>query len=519
MTAHPPRKNKNPTSSYLILQLLGLILALTSCRSPLPTGTLYVQSKFPGTYEVYKIDSEFPFQYTSEKIGNFNEQMQLNPGQYLILADCSSETRIIRPGQETKLVVHHIQFSTPSPPKPGDQFSIQCDRYSETQSRQSHQGTYALNILPGYRDILVGMVPLKIRAASLLNSASPKSIQYQLSSVMIESLEKIPSGTRYFISPKEALIALTTDQEFGQKQFLLPGNYIVEVNGTRSLISLKPGEEKTIAPAFLKISVAPKTDLSLSQKVRGIPLFGILNDNHHIDLNETYPVMPGKAEVRLTNSKEVKIITLVEKQLTELNLRTVLVRSNCSPWDFTCIGRIKVFIHTTDKSYPIATGVTDVPIIFFADKASVSLQGTKDIKHTIADSVSSQEFHIGSANFVPRHLHNVTWHTDLVRIEAGGEKSTGNSLDLSLTTSERVFLITGRYSLGQYSSNINPDIDRNQKTTIFSVYPNFETNIKFTVYTSDPKLLTTPQQHVKKNQTDFLNSNGSQHQIISGKIF
>ena len=484
--------------------------------SPLgPNGSLLVKSASEGQYEVYKVDSEFPFQFTSETIGTFNKELSLAAGQYLILADCSSKTLVIRPHKKQTLVTHNIHFEPPAKPGPNDKFSIQCDRYSQTQSRQSHMGQFVFNVLAGKRDLLVGMVPFKLNGPKMLDEKTPHKINYKLSSIQVESFPNMKPGTRYFVSPENALIAVTAQQRFGHKQFLLPGVYTIEVNGTKSRNLLKAGEETIISPAFLTILAHKKADLSLSSHIRGEPLYAELNDTHHIDINETYPVMPGQAKIRLSHSSEYQKVKLVENQLAEVKVRSVIVHSDCSPWDWTCIGRTSVFLFSKDKPYPTVKGVMDVPLLFFTKDAWVSLLGTRDIKRKIPDDLWHSSFYVGKAVFKPQPVYRKQKLTDLARIETSNEESKGQSLDLNLKVKESQHLITGTYQLGQYATIQVGEGTRERKVKNFRIRRNRVTNVPFSVYHTEPN--KSKAAIPKSTQTQA--RRGSDYQMITGEMF
>lgn len=490
---------------------------MLSCSQPRPLSELLVRSAAEGQYEVYKVDSEFPFQFTSETIGTFNKKLELNPGKYLILADCSSKTLTLKPRELTKLVTHQIIFNPPSSPNRNDQFSIQCDRYSETQSRQSHKKKFELNILPGSRDLLVGMVPFTLQSDKMNDHKTPHVISYDISSIMVESFKSMKPGTRYFISPDNGLIAVTAEQHFGHKQYLLPGTYTVEVNGTRNTFKLAPREEKVISPAFLRVSAHKDANLHLSSQIQGKPLYAELNQEHHIDINETYPVMPGKATIRLSNSREIISTYLTEKQLTEEHIRSLIVNSDCSPWDWTCIGRTTVFLFPDKKAYPTVKGVTDVPMLFFTRSAWISLQGTKDVKRMVHKDKQHSSFDIGQAHFMPKQIHRNNLMTDLVRIESIGAQSKGQSLDLNLKNKDIFPLITGNYHLGQYASSLNTEHNRFKKVKVFTITKNHITQVPYNVYSPDAKKTKSLSRPQKNHGTSHRHL--STRQIISGQFF
>src|SRR6476620_2969018 len=90
---------------------LSLVLALvvtfvSSCKIKERAGELLVRAPNPGSFEIYRIESEEPLQFISEQVGEFNQPLKLPAGHYLILADCSYENVILRPDENRTLVAH-----------------------------------------------------------------------------------------------------------------------------------------------------------------------------------------------------------------------------------------------------------------------------------------------------------------------------------------------------------------------------------------------------------------------------
>ncbi len=499
-----------------IAALAGLALCL-ACSSRYKQGHLFVEATNPGNFEVYKIESEIPLQFTSEIIGHFNEELALDPGHYLILADCSSENIIVKPNNQIHLVAHTINFNTPTPPSQDDLFSIQCDRHASTQSRQFHAGKYSLNVLAGSRDLLVGMVPFTPDTATMQGRDKPAILTYELAAIMVSAYPDMMPGTRYFVSPVNDLMAITQNQEFGSKQFLLPGDYTVEVNGTSITTRIEAKKEEIITPSFVVIST-DKTSLHLGSQIKGVPVYAEINNHHHIELDHIYPTLPGSATLSLSDSTEVINIALEPGKLTESKVRSLIVHSECSPWDWTCIGRTEIFIFIGDSMSPTATGVTDMPLMFFSNDAWVSLQGSKDIKIRVPEDQYSHEFFTGTLKVRPIPTHRNGSYTDLARIESDSKRMTGQSLDLSLRHEEELLLIEGTYNLGLYETPLNTDLDRKKTVRPFRIANDTTTTLSFPAYTTDSSGIKNSGTSAETDD-DKKSRNISVHQLIPISLF
>ncbi len=479
--------------------LLTLTLWSTACRPESPTGQLLVKAPNDGTYEIYRIAGEAPLQFVSEEIGHFNQLIELPVGNYLILADCSHEMIVLNPFEQEELISHKVEFIPPHEKSAGDKFSIQCNRFTKTKSIQHLRNRYSLNVLDGKRDLLVGMVPLSIDFKSDEGEHHPTTLTYQLSAIQLASYPGMTPKTLFFVSPANNLISITENQEFGNWLYLLSGDYMVEVNGTASQITLKENESHKIDPAFIRVSTNSSINLEISSNILGTPLYVELNDQHWLDLNETYPVLPGLAKLKLNGSFKSKEVELIANKIRDESVRSVQIALDCSPWDWDCLGQRKVYLYERDQLYPFAEGLTDVPILFFEDEdVWVGVEGSRDIRYQLTDKQDHFFLKVGNVKLIPRHVHRAGQITDLVRIESIGSPFKGVSLDLPLDKEITIPLIEGRFYLSQYTSSFSQEYERRSSRKVLKVRQKTNPQIGYTVFVSEKKLKALKKIRQKK---------------------
>ncbi len=469
----------------------------SSCKMKNKEGSLIVRAPNTGSYEIYKIASEEPLQFVSEQVGKFNEPLALNPGNYLILGDCSFETVVIRPEETHTLTAHQVIFTPPVAPTDRDNFSIQCNRFTKTKSRQHLQNRFSLNVLHGTRDLLVGMIPLRIEFPQSEGRIEPQTLKYNLSGIQVKDYLGMKPKTSFFVSPLEGLLSITQNQEFGHWQFLMPGHYLVEVNGTRMETTLTEGQQLLIEPGFLKVSVSDSVNLQASSNILGTPLYVELNQGHWLDLNEQYAVLPGEASLKLNGSLNAHKILLQEGTVLEKKARSVTIALDCSPWDWACLGSREIYLYEQDKPYPFAEGISDVPLLFFEEDAWVSVQGSRDIRYKVPNLTQDTNLKVGFVKLVPKQQHRPGQLTDLSRIEALGFPFAGHSLDLPSDTDTLMPLIVGRYSLTQFHAYATAEWERRANRIPFSVSSQETLEVPYPVFVSDKKL---KQIHESQNQ-------------------
>lgn len=460
---------------------------MLGCSQKLPSGSLMVHSANEGHFEIYRIESESPLQFVSEEIGEFNRPIQLPIGSYLILADCSHEMINISSNTTKELVAHSVSFIPPTEASANDKFTIQCDRFTKTKSRQKIINRFQLNLLHGKRDLLVGMVPLQIDFEHGPQNLKSKSVSYELSGIKLNAYPLMKPKTLFFVSPSQNIISVTENQEFGHWLYLLPGKYKIEVNGTQMDIDLKIGENITINPSFLRVSTSKTLNIDLSSNILGTPLYVVLNENHWLDLNETYPILPGQGLLQLNNSLSAKTLTFVEDELIHMKAKSITVESDCSPWDWDCLGQRKVFLYENEQPFAFTEGITDVPILYFEDDVWISIQGSRDIRYRLSEKYRDYKLKIGLVTLKPNPLHSPGQITDLVRIEALNLPAAGHTLDLPLDEKITVPLIEGSYTLGQYVSNYGGEYERRNIRRKITAKAGQQKTLDFRVFVSEKK--------------------------------
>src|ERR1044071_8326995 len=95
----------------MLCVLAFFVTLLQGCRLEEVTGEVLVRAPNPGTYEIYRIESEEPLQFISEQVGQYNQPLRLVPGRYLILADCSYEILTVLPNVTQSLIAHQVLFN------------------------------------------------------------------------------------------------------------------------------------------------------------------------------------------------------------------------------------------------------------------------------------------------------------------------------------------------------------------------------------------------------------------------
>ncbi len=455
-----------------------------SCSQSQNKGSVLLHSPGPGTYEIYRASDEDQLQFVAEEIGHFNEPLSLDPGSYLILADCSSVSAVVLPGRSVQLFSHQVQFETPNATPESGQLSVQCDRLEKTRSRQNLSNRFQLTVLEGEWDILVGMVPIHLSMPKQHPQAGP--IKFPLSSLEVRDPSPTAENVPFFVSPTEARVAITTPEAFNKRVFLLPGNYNVEVNGTQRQVSLGDRMELVLEPGYLRVSTPEGVDLELSSRVRGNPSYVEINDGNWLNLNETYAVLPGTIGIKLNDSEEVREFQIEAGKLLDMQVRAVRVDLNCSPWEWNCLGSKRVYLYKENQPYPFANGVTDVPILFYENDVWIGLEGSRDLRYRIPNE-RSVVLGTWKLNVKPEIATAPNRMTDLLRLESTGMPFVGHTLDMSLDADSSFDLIRGPYYLTSYHRQLGNDGARQRQRKFLAGNKGDQIEISATVFLTEKR--------------------------------
>ncbi len=487
--------------AYSLSFLLVLSFFLFSFRSSFDSGVLEVRANSAGTYEIYSIAGDLSLQFVSERLGRFNEDISLSPGQYLILADCSHALVVIHPGKKVKLVVHSIEFIPPIAPQSSDLFTVQCTRYEKSHLRQQITNRFNFFMLAGAKDILVGMVPLKIDLPSA-NLVEPKTLRYHLAAVRLDVWQGFPTAAKspYFVSPQDSLLSITQAQDFGLWQFLLPGQYQISINGTKKIVALSEKESLSLKPATLIVKTKTEQMVAQGGNIEANPFYIEINQEHSLSPNTHYPILPGPALVRLSGSNHVHKIELLQDGLNEIKLKSVLVQLGCSPWEWECLGRREVELFSEGEHYPFMTSVTDMPIFYLHENISLGLVGSTGIRYKIPAESQDTLLKAAKVTLEPKPVFKIGQYTDLVRLEGADKNLQGFSTDMPAEGPSTVPLIEGSYLLSRFTSFTSAERDRVDSKKGFSLKAFEEKTIEVPYYVNESRLkkLARDFQHRKE---------------------
>jgi len=435
---------------YVKCTLLLLMSTLSSCSQSLRNGKLLVTAPHAATFEIFRVMSSSPLRFVAEQTARFNSPAVLSPARYLLLGDCSHTFVTVKAAATTRLQAYHLVFTPPHKAETNATFSVQCQRFATTSSRQHLHNRFSLLLLTPHKKLLVGTTPLNIA----YHDSMPR--RFPLAALQVAPA---PHNMRFFVFSRHSLLSATDSQISGRWLYLLPGEYVVEFNGMRTAINLQPGEEKIIHPAVLYIAVPQPAPRAIAH----------INGNRVVPLNEPLPLPAGRITLHLMPASQPLHLTLRSGARTVINARRLQVTPACRGHE-ACTSSATVSLYRDRADTPFL--ITAAREIFFTGKTvRVGVEGTPRLTYLLPEHQRQIELQLGQLQLQPQIIASTTQFSDLLRVEALARPLQGHSDDLSLTRTTALQLLPGRYRLAHYVSSIQPTVPRQKHSTTFTIRP------------------------------------------------
>lgn len=418
--------------------IFTLALLCLSCIRTDSHGTLLVTGQGVAELTIFRVISKEPLRLLAEQSGHLNTPIPLPVGDYLLFADCSYRFITIKSAIVTELPTYTITFKPPHR-LPG-KFAVQCPRFSQTNSRQQFINKFKFNLLSRHQKLSVASLSL-----TAVFREGQHSINYSLATLRVARPPTIKTNERFFVSPQDSLLSVSSSQVLGEWLYLLPGNYVVEFNGKSQAVTLTAGQQLIITPALLEI--ASTKDIASHPPT--------IDGNRVIPVNEPFATLAGSIALTLTANTRPLPIILNKTTPTVVSARSLQVTSNCARNDFTCRHTNKVYLYQKNESVPFLITTSDRRVLFARREVRVAIEGTEQLTKRLADNQRDTVLSLGTVQLTTNFIDHPSRFTDLVRIEAIDASFSGQSLDLSRV--QQLQLLAGNYQLAHYTSPLNPE--------------------------------------------------------------
>jgi hypothetical protein len=446
-----------------IMQITTLLLSFFVACVQEDSGSLLVESLHSGEFEIFRIGNK---RLLSKTKGMFNSAVNLAPGQYLLLADCSSKVITISANITRKVSTLNIEFIAPCNLKNKTKFSIKCLRSKNYNYHQVLNNKYFLNILPNNHELLINMSKLKID--------KNKNRKISLAALVVKA-EKKYNNMFYYIASLKSSASTVLSQNLNSSLLLLPGKYKITVNGTTKIIDLKPEEDKIIDLSYLRVVA--------KQKIHPKNIYLFIDKEVPVSLNEDIPIISKSIRLNFKGSYEDKFVTVSAKKTT-VEAKSVIAKLGCAPWEWECLGKAQVLLY--NKNFKLLhKGKSDELLYYFSNDAYLGFKGSEGLYYPLSKEKSHTELNLGSLRLIPIPKNKKGLLSDLAQVTAYSKQIKGHSKDIPFTHKTTMIFVEGKYVLSVYTSN--SDYTVSKKDINFTIQRGKSTKLKFFYYTSKRK--------------------------------
>ncbi|MEN9529720.1 MAG: hypothetical protein RI932_1593 [Pseudomonadota bacterium] len=304
------------------------------------------------------------------------------------------------------------------------------------------------DILPGTTEFRIGGRLVKIEN----HGENSDKILLDLYPVTIVSTFQ-DNDARFYLTPEEkepksesSVVGMSANGS----SWLLPGEYSLEVNGTRRKLSIERGALTEISVGVLRIDMPKNFPMEDRLRAGGQPVFVYLDTGALLNMDTDYLVFPGSYKVSIEGS-EVQDEFLVEAGLRTV-VKTFAARVDVPPCPESfksCRNPPGVTIHREQKPYALMTVEPKLPFILLEGAYEYGVEGLRGIKRNLqrrSDALAGEPLARVKIKWDVRQAQG-RFRTDLVRIESRGTNVFGRSLDLLFHKPEEVYVPAGSYDL------------------------------------------------------------------------
>jgi hypothetical protein len=247
--------------------------------------------------------------------------------------------------------------------------------------------------------------------------------------------------------------------------WLLPGNYEIEINGSRRKVIVLPNERTIVSLGSLKVMSPKGFPMKTRVEMGSQPVFAYLSDGVLMNLDEEYSVFAGDYVLNLEASRLSTNISILPKQTTLV--RTFGAQINPPKCETGAVCKFSQFVtlHRDLKPFSLLAVPFGVPFLVLEDKVEYGVEGFRGIHRKMRASpegVFKQTLARIKLKWEVRASQN-RMRTDLVRLESREGELQGKSLDLLFTKPNEIIVPPGQYNLSYFLGD--PSLDR-QKTKI-----------------------------------------------------
>ena len=380
----------------------------------------------------------------------------------------------VRSTQESSLVVHTLCLD----PLDGQR--------NEWKNRRD------FDVLPGTTEFRIGGRLVKIEN----HGETSEKISLDLFPVSIVST--FPDiHARFYLAPEEkepksenSVVGLVPNGS----TWLLPGDYSLEVNGTRRKLSIEKGALTEISVGVLRVDLPKNFPMEERLKAGGQPVFVYLDTGALLNLDTDYLVFPGSYTVSIEGSEVQDSFQVDAGEKTIVKTFAARVDAPTCPEGFkSCKNPPRITIHREQKPYALMTVEPKLPFLLLEGTYEYGVEGLRGIKRNLQrrnEALAGEALARVKIKWDVRQAQG-RYRTDLVRIESRGANVFGRSLDLLFHKPEEVYVPAGSYDLTYFVGD--PLLDRSKARQSLFLEPGQTREVVVPIYLEKPNRPDEPQ--------------------------
>ena len=380
----------------------------------------------------------------------------------------------VRSTQESSLVVHTLCLD----PLDGQR--------NEWKNRRD------FDVLPGTTEFRIGGRLVKIEN----HGETSEKISLDLFPVSIVST--FPDiHARFYLAPEEkepksenSVVGLVPNGS----TWLLPGDYSLEVNGTRRKLSIEKGALTEISVGVLRVDLPKNFPMEERLKAGGQPVFVYLDTGALLNLDTDYLVFPGSYTVSIEGSEVQDSFQVDAGEKTIVKTFAARVDAPTCPEGFkSCKNPPRITIHREQKPYALMTVEPKLPFLLLEGTYEYGVEGLRGIKRNLQrrnEALAGEALARVKIKWDVRQAQG-RYRTDLVRIESRGANVFGRSLDLLFHKPEEVYVPAGSYDLTYFLGD--PLLDRSKARQSLFLEPGQTREVVVPIYLEKPNRPDEPQ--------------------------
>lgn len=452
------------------------------------------------------------------------ESIVIDPGEYMLANECSGYSFKQTPDRVTKipvrrlsLVLHgepeeqngqmsHMIFDpseSTTPEEIGAVASVSANTGSDlsaplvhTQCRDPLDGQISewtnrreFVLLPGHTELKVAGKPYQVKNFG----ETSDSISVDLYPVKILS-EFGTSDTRFYIT------ATDIESKAGRpvvgvpangSTWLLPGQYSIEVNGSRKKLSIEKGAITEVSVGVIRVEIPPNFPIEQRLKAGGQPVFVYLDGGALLNPDIDYVVFPGVYTVSIEGSEVQESFEVVEGKKTIVKTFAARIDAPPCPSETTkCKSSPPVTIHKEQKPYALMTVDSGLPFLLLEGSFEYGVEGMRGIKKSLTrrgEKLAGETLARVMINWQLRPAQG-RYRTELVRLESKGASGFGKSLDLLFHKPVEVLVPAGAYDLTYFLGD--PLLERSKTKQSLLLEPGQTREVTVPVYVGTTEAIT-----------------------------